>query len=886
LRTITAAQQQVLDSGFQAAKLRVSVKDAGGTWRDMSTYPGFDAVRSASIQARVDDPHMTLDVSFHRELDGLSLSPLMEDSALNHGFNPAAAFAPLVALGRAIKAEAAVVPIDTEPGVPDWMEVFSGKIDEYDAGQPFELIVRARDLSGRLAQQFIKRERVYGFAEVAGVAVPVYIWEPSTSYAVGEYVIAASRGDNDPGVDKVFICAFAGLSGMTEPVWTIGAGQADNTILWNYVGPPVIDGLPVEQVMQNILDDNKGDGDSTVTLYVPTTPAWYILAFVQRREFTLDALLALAKQIGWDLRQKYDEGTSAWRLTFAEPERSAPPVDATFTADDYMAPEGLRVNIAEIRNAWRLIYSDATDTFPDGTPKRKVVEVRDTTSIAKYGELWAEIQEESGGQISSAAEAQAFIDAALADCAEPTAELSVPLCRAFPWVVLNDFYEFAPDNVRFSETQQFAVTGFTHEWADGKLKTRLEVRGKPTIGAKSWLGIVLHPRRPLKTLGHALTLWQSYKTPTISIDPIIGGARAIIQIPPDRMARLEEYEHHISPTPDFTKDDSTLVAIASSRSVDLANLTPGREYWHATVPRIRNAERVVRGQPSVEQAFTAGRGYAGHLRSDVEWGRYPLNGGFENWFESNDFPDHWTSDSLVWGSNYAKQTGAGGVSGDAWVRYSCNYFTANSLESDPFTVEAWSMRFVTWWVARVAGSSEGQISLSVVWLDNTKAVLSEDFVDSVDWDDATLVDGSWVLRGKVMTAPATARFAKVVIRGTEMGDLSVDIDSVRWGEASEAWSAVAYEGSWDGSVVFRRDSGGRVQLRGSANAGTFGDGVDGRVLQLPVGCRPATDLHFPCVCNGMFAYVVVHSDGWVNAVWGDDSAAGVHFDSITFLADG
>lgn len=886
MRTVTATQQVVRDSGTQGEYVRVSVKDAGGTWRDLSTYPGFDAVKSVDLKARVGEPHLTLDLVLARELDKLSLSPLMADSALNRVYDPTLGYSPLVAIGREIKVEVAVVGMDASPGVSDWMELFLGRIDTYDAGGEFDLVVNARDKAGRLAQQFIKTERVYGFAEVGGVAVSVRVWEPSETYAVGEYVVAASRGDNDPGADKFFVCAFAGQSGSVEPVWTTGAGQADNTVLWNYVGPPTITGRPVEEVMQNILDDNLGTGDAVTTLNVPITPAWDILAFKQQREFTLDALTNLAKQIGWDLRYKYDEGSSTWKLTLYEPDRSAPGTDATFTADEYKAPEKLAVDIAQIRNSWRIIYSDVADTFPDGTPKRKVVEVSDGASIAQYGELWAEIREDDAAQISSAAEATRLIEAALSDCAQPTADVAIELMYAYPWVELNDYYEFAADGVRFGAAQQLAVTGYSHRWEGGKLRTRLELRGMPTIGALTWIGITLHPRRQPKAPNHGVALWQGLRTPSVDVQPTIGGGRVFAQIDVDRQARAEEYEHFISDTPGFTKDDTTMVALTNSRVITVADLVPGKTYYHSIVPRIRNAERVIRGQPSAEVAFVAGRGYAGHLRSDVEWGRYPLNGGFENWFESNSFPDHWTSDSLVWGSNFEKKTGGGGVSGDGWVRYTCNYFTANSLESEPSTVEAWSMRFMSWWISRVAGSSAGQITYSVVWLTYDLSVISEDVVDVIDWNDAGLVDGSWYLRGKVMTAPATARFAKAVIRSTDMGDMALDIDSVRWGEGSEAWGAVSYEGAWDGSVTFRRDAGGRVQLRGSASAGTFGDGADGRVFQLPVGCRPAQDLHFPCVCNGMFAYVVVHSDGWVNAVWGDDSAAGVHMDSITFLADG
>ena len=74
MRTITAAQQAVLDSGVQSEHVRVSVKDATAVWRDLGSYPGFNAVRGVRWSEKVDDPHMTLSLTLKRELYRLSLS--------------------------------------------------------------------------------------------------------------------------------------------------------------------------------------------------------------------------------------------------------------------------------------------------------------------------------------------------------------------------------------------------------------------------------------------------------------------------------------------------------------------------------------------------------------------------------------------------------------------------------------------------------------------------------------------------------------------------------------------------------------------------------------------------------------------------------------------
>jgi hypothetical protein len=763
VRSISAAQQKVLDAGVQADFVRVSVKDAGGTFRDLTTYPGFNAVRSVQWGERVDEPHQTFDVELMRELYQLSLSPFVSGSAVNKGFSSSGS-GQLLAVGREVKIEVAVVAMDTQPASGDWMEVLRGRIDTVDPASGANVRIGGRGLSGRLAQQYVKQERVYSFAAVAGVAVPLVIWQPQMAVTTSPliYVLPASRGNGstpDPGFNKFLKCSQAGTTGTTEPVWTTGAGQVDGTAKWDYVGAPTTAGNPVEQIIQNILDDNKGTGDPTVTLYTPSSPGWAITQFLQQRGFTLDAVRTLALQIGWDLRYKWRSGTAQFEFTLFAPTRSGASVDFTFQAADYGAPTQMLVDISTIRNAWRIIYSDASDLWPDGTPKRKVIEVSDSTSITKYGELWAEIQEDSASQIDSSAEATALVNAALSDCKDPTADLAVPLMRGFPWVELNDFETFKADGVRFDADQSLAVTEYRHAFEAGKpkLATTLAVRGQPTIGAGAWLSNIVHPHLPPKNFPHRMVHFDGTETASLSNGNLVGGAQHQVAKTTDKVQLPKEYEIHVYPTPGTALSSSTLATVTSDLSnFSVKGLIPGKTYCQRVVERYRNQGRTVRMQPGVETTFVAFQANAGHLAEGVEWGRKPLNGGFETSTDPNGPPDHWTASAGTWATDMLLETDGAGVEGADYVRFT-DVASSRTLKSELFGATAGEMyRLTAWLKEHSAVSPNGQVQLKFYQADLT--LISTPVVLQ-----GQLLGTSWIKYHNACFAPANTKYAQVEV---------------------------------------------------------------------------------------------------------------------------
>jgi hypothetical protein len=770
MRTISAAQQVVLDSGVQGEHVRVSVKDGGGTFRDLTSYPGYNAVKTVQIQEKVDQPHMTCSIALLRELGKLSLAPLMQASGLNRGFAPSASYVPLLALTREVKVETAIVPMDRQPASGDWFEIFRGRIDTIDAGKGRDVELSCRGLAGRLAQQYVKTELVYSFAAVAGTAVPLRVWEPGLVVTTSPvfYVLPATRGDADPGLNKFLVCSQAGTTGSTEPVWTTGANQTDGTAKWDYVGATTTAGNDVEQIMQNILDDNKLSGDPTVTLYVPASPGWEIRQFLQARTFTLDAVVALAHQIGWDVRYKWR--STDFQFTLYEPNRAfvvgmdAP--DFSFDASDYSDPDALSVDIAEIRNSWRVVYADRADLWPDGTPKRKEVNVADSTSIAKYGELWAEIQEDENSNIDSSTEATAFANAALSDCKEPTAHLSTELRRGFPWVELNDMIKFTANGLHFDADQTLAVTGWTQSFEGGKLKTKLELRGLPTIGAKVHIAKTIHREHaPKGTSGHQLSLFQGVKTPKMNFLDTVGGTRVQLDLSTDKRALLGEYEVHLSPSPGFTPDDTTLKGLTKSTTLEVSDLLPGATYYGKTIQRGFNASKLVRGQPSAEASFVAGQASPQHLEMGAWWGRQPLNGGFESMLNPVGPPDHWEMISGDWGTEIDEVTGSDVRSGERCLTIDPSASSAD-IRGETFQIEQGRYYNVSWFFKdNDGGTGSVELYMKTYSDDGVTQVqdLSLDLVHSTS--DPSILNQLWQRRGTIVFITSTNdRWARIGVR--------------------------------------------------------------------------------------------------------------------------
>ena len=237
-------------------------------------------------------------------------------------------------------------------------------------------------------------------------------------------------------------------------------------------------GRAIESVIQDILDDWT---DGRFTLYTPTSPGFLVTRYLQQEESALSALQTLADLIGWAIDYEWDDGTSQFRLTFSEPDRTPASTAWTFGADDYYDVTRLSVDRLEVRNVVTVRYTDAS------TEARSEATVEDTTSKDKYGRRWMEIQEGDDSPIDSDAEATTLATAALNDLSTPVAEQEIETDFFWP-IQLGDFYGFTANDVHYDVDQEFAVTGYTHTFEAGRALTRIQTRGAGAVGhTRGWI---------------------------------------------------------------------------------------------------------------------------------------------------------------------------------------------------------------------------------------------------------------------------------------------------------------------------------------------------------------------------------------------------------------
>ena len=247
-------------------------------------------------------------------------------------------------------------------------------------------------------------------------------------------------------------------------------------------------GTAVETIMQQILNDNLA---SPPTLYVPTSPSWAIKQYIQQKEPILTALRNLAAQIGWDVRYRWDTGTSTFRLTLYEPDRTATVAQRTFTASDYLDISASTISRKGIRNVVRVVFTDSSDGMA-----RKTSEQSDATSIAKYGRRFMELGEASSSMIDTNAEAIIMSQAILKDLKDPDVTHTIKVPYYWP-IMLGDLYQFEQDQgLIFDQAIKLAVVGYDHKYEQGSASTTMSVRGLPSAGYRRWLHVAAGPGGP------------------------------------------------------------------------------------------------------------------------------------------------------------------------------------------------------------------------------------------------------------------------------------------------------------------------------------------------------------------------------------------------------
>lgn len=866
MRAIATADDAILTApGGRSAFLRVDIKDSSGTFRDLTTYPTLNLVDGARWGEDVDAAGMTATIQLKREVEQFSLSPLMQASPLNLAFGYPGTYAPLLELKREVKIYTVDLPDGSVPdGSTTWRLAFHGKVDHINWGGDQGVEVSCADLQGDIRDAFIERERVYAHADPADgdSTKGLYIWESGRTYAVGDLVFPTEANRNAHFYKATTIST--GISGATEPTWpTTGGGTVvDSGVTWTEVGATTtVTGTAVETVMQQLLNDNVV---SPPTLTTTVSPLWLIRWYLQSRAPTWDAVRQLATQIGWDLRYWFNTGLGDYRLELRVPDRAKVIPDRTFGASEKFSVSRLELEIGNIRNVIRVVYSDSQDLDAAKQPKRKVVEVSDSASITKYGRRFAEVAEGSASNIDSSAEALALANAILSDLATPVAEQAVDL-PFFYAVELGDLYRFNGDGVYHSANLDLAVVKYEHNIDANGARTVLECRGKPSTGRRRWLGKLGDVRQGDV---HRFGANNSSNT-ALSASSVVGGTLLSVAADWGKQALGNGFEFHVSDTPGTAPSTATLVRTGDGNQVIRSDLYPGQTYYSKVIPHGRNATKIVRGQPSAELAFTAGFVEPCHLNPEKFRGELPPNGSFEGFFRGNGSPpDRWEMQTGTWNTDAGAGPAKGGPDARDGARYLrfINTNLATAVRSEWFPVNGGNVHAFTAWVYRNGGSNS--VDFQLEWVTATKAAISTTTFSTAL---STLIDSAWNFLRTVMTAPATAAFARVITKKSATSTDQFNVDGVKVEDIGEPWVDVvaaggadpAFKNSW---VNFNtgtdfaagvRCANGEAMLRGIIKSGT----VTAAAFTLPTVLRPSKPKRFAVASNALFGEVDINTAG-------------------------
>ncbi|WNG57379.1 hypothetical protein F0U59_23395 [Archangium gephyra] len=415
-------------------------------------------------------------------------------------------------------------------------------------------------------------------------------------------------------------------------------------------------GTPVQWVQQAILDDNRPVIQSVLTahgmpafaLYIPDDPEWDVGRFIQKKEAVLEALRALAGQLGADVKYRWRHVASAFALWLYTPDREATAPVWTYGpgAGGYTALPDVELPWEDVRTAATGYYFDKSDKDAAGNPKKKRVDRQaDAATLAAYGRRWMEFALGGTDNIDTEAEMIRFLDIALSDLAQPPLGVAVEV-PLHPGLELGDVLRLKANGIQYSADQTAAVYQWTLTYSRDVATTRLVLRGKPALAPRVWLA--KEAGRP--GLAKA-TPFTGPSAPTVlSVSSVVDGV-AIEVAPATSGPATADYEVHASTTSGFTPDSSnpssTLKTSARSTRLELTGALPaGQTSYVRVVPRDAAGNR---GEASAQYAVSPGTVQMRHLQPFVNPGAIPPNGDFEAQNGSGP-PDTWTFEG-VWGAD-------------------------------------------------------------------------------------------------------------------------------------------------------------------------------------------------------------------------------------------
>jgi hypothetical protein len=406
-------------------------------------------------------------------------------------------------------------------------------------------------------------------------------------------------------------------------------------------------GVAVEAVIQSILDDNN----TGVTLVVPASPGWDLHKYQQDKTNVMDAIRALASQIGWELRYRWNAVASRFDLTLWDIDRAKTTADDTITPAQVRAWKSANEDVTTIRNVVTVVYKVDTTTG-----ERSSYTATDSTSIADNGRMACEVVEDASSQIDDEATAGRMATAILADLKDTLIAGSADTIPR-PHAELGDLLTFTADNTplpRWSDIDQtLAVVGVQDDFTVEVSSTTLSLRGKPSGGFERWLQLEAR-----KGIGSNRALVAVDGASGESSGATLGGITIVYDEP--TTVNWVYSELYLSTVSGFTPDASTFYTRGRTTTFTIGGLIPGTTYYAKVVVVDSAGNRSTASTQAVVAAALVGPAHVDH--GDVSKLSIP-NGSFSVTSPpavvGTNPPDSWTP-------CYARSTAIGGGV-NAWV---------------------------------------------------------------------------------------------------------------------------------------------------------------------------------------------------------------------------
>jgi hypothetical protein len=235
------------------------------------------------------------------------------------------------------------------------------------------------------------------------------------------------------------------------------------------------DGREASLVMGDILTDYGFDPGDLLAL---ADPDWFVIEYPQAEMGLLDALRAIARQAGRDVRYF----SSVAKLVYYTPNRVDMTSDLIIMPNRYEDIVALEVGDEDVRNYWDVYYQGV-----DGA-RHGPLTAQDPDSILRYGnghDRYARINLGLADNVRDDSRAQQFADAALADTKDPFISHA---CRMLfePRVELNDIHYYSANNVEYDNNLKVAVAEYTHEYANGHGMTTVSGRASRAAAYRAY----------------------------------------------------------------------------------------------------------------------------------------------------------------------------------------------------------------------------------------------------------------------------------------------------------------------------------------------------------------------------------------------------------------